>query len=52
MVHYHEIMAPTTQEENPRVNGVTARDVVSITNPPYSLMSEDAILEDNPSYNK
>ena len=52
MVHYHEIMAPTTQEENPRVNSVTARDVVSITNPPYNLMSGGVILEDIPSYNK
>ena len=50
--HYLEIMAPTTQEENPTVNGVAARDVVSITNPAYNLMSGGVILEDNPSYNK
>ena len=47
--HYLEIMAPTTQEENPTVNGVAASDVVSITNPSYSLMSGGVILEDNPS---
>ena len=52
--HYNnlEIMAPTTQEENPTVNGVTARDIVSITNPSYNLISGGVILEDNPSYNK
>ena len=50
--HYLEIMAPTTQEENPTVNGVAASDVVSITNPSYNLMSGGVILEDNPSYNK
>ena len=49
--HYLEIMAPTTQEENPTVNGVAASDVVSITNPSYNLMSGGVILEDNPSYN-
>ena len=37
--------------KNPTVNGVAASDVVSITNPPYSLMSGGVILEDNPSYN-
>ena len=50
--HYLEIMAPTTQEENPTVNGITARDAVSINNPSYNLISGGVILEDNPSYNK
>ena len=52
--HYDnlEIMAPTTQEENPTVNGVTARNIVSINNPSYNLISGGVILEDNPSYNK
>ena len=52
--HYDnlEIMAPTTQEENPTVNGVTAWNIVSINNPSYNLISGGVILEDNPSYNK
>ena len=50
--HYLEIMAPTTQEENPTVNGVATNDIVSITNPSYNMMSGGVILEDNPSYNK